>query len=152
MTLVPRLSVLVGTWRGEGEGILLGITPFRYEEEIRFEDLGGDLLYIQRAWDPESGRTLHAEAGIWRLSADGRLIASIAQARRNEISVGDLRGGELQLTSATTAAAEGVSPVRASVRSYRVDGDGLTYEYAMATDDGSEPVRHLSGTLHRVGG
>jgi hypothetical protein len=88
MAVDRRLAPLLGTWRGEGEGILLGLPPFRYEEEIRFEDLGGDLLYVQRAWDPESGRTLHAEAGIWRLSADGWLIASIAQARAER----DLRG------------------------------------------------------------
>jgi hypothetical protein len=145
------LTAFVGTWRGEGEGTLPRMPVFTYQEEIRFDDLGADVAYFQRAWDPASGRTLHAEAGIWRLGTDGRLVASIAQARRNEVSEGTLRGGEVRLTSTRTGAAEGVMPVAASRRTYRIDGETLTYEFEMATGDMREPSQHLAGTLRRAG-
>jgi hypothetical protein len=145
----PRFAAFVGTWRGVGTGALPGVPPFAYEEEIRFEELGSDVAYFQRAWDPASGTVLHAEAGIWRVTPDGAVIASIAQARRNEVSAGTITDGEIRLASTSTGAAEGVEPVRVSRRMYRLNGDQLTYEYAMAPGDMPEPVRHLSGRVRR---
>jgi hypothetical protein len=150
MALDPRLTALVGTWRGEGTGTLPGMAPFAYTEEIRFEDLGADLAYFQRAWDPASGQTLHAEAGIWRLTADGRLIATIAQARRSEVSEGTFDGGEVRLASTGTGAADGVMPVTSSRRTYRFSDAELGYEYAMSTGAMAGPEQHLAGTLRRL--
>jgi hypothetical protein len=148
----PLFEPLVGTWRGHGEGTFPGMPAFAYEEEIRFEDLGGDVAYFQRAWDPERGMVLHAEAGIWRATGDDAVVASIAQARRNEVSAGTVRDGLIQLASTATSAADDVKPVTASRRWYRIDGVALSYEYAMAAGDMTEPVRHLAGTLRRSEG
>ncbi len=122
---------------------------FRYEEEIRFEDLGGDVAYFQRAWDPARGMVLHAEAGIWRATGIGTVVATIAQARRTEVSEGTVLEGAIELASTATGSASGVIPVTASRRSYRLDGETMTYEYAMATGHMSTAERHLSGTVRR---
>jgi hypothetical protein len=151
MAVHEAIAPLLGTWRGKGRGTLPGVPAFDYAEEIRFEDLGGDIAYFQRAWDPATGQTLHAEAGIWRVSAEGEVVASIAQARRNEISAGTVRDGEVRLIATTTDAAEGVRPVTANRRVYRLLGDGIHYAYDMATGDMATPEQHLAGDLRRVG-
>lgn len=150
MAVDSQLAAFLGTWHGTGRGTLPGMPPFDYAEEIRFEDLGGDVAYFQRAWDPASGQALHAEAGIWRLTEEGQLVASIAQARRNEISAGTIRDGVAELASTATSAAEGVKPVTESRRSYRLSDGELRYEYAMASGGMAEPQPHLVGTLHRA--
>ena len=149
MALDPGLTPFLGTWRGTGRGTLPGMPPFDYAEEIRFEDLGGDVAYFQRAWDPADGQTLHAEAGIWRLTGEGQVVASIAQARRNEISAGTIHDGLVELTSTATSVASGVKPVTANRRRYRLEDGGLSYEYAMAVGDMTEPQPHLTGKLTR---
>jgi hypothetical protein len=149
MAVDPQLAPLLGTWRGEGIGSVPTMEPFRYEEEIRFDDLGGDVAYVQRAWDRASGMVLHAEAGIWRATSEGALVATIAQARRTEVSEGTIREGMIELASTATGSATGVMPVTSSRRSYRLSGDELTYEYAMATRNMATAERHLSGTVRR---
>lgn len=149
MAVDPQLRPLLGTWRGEGTGTFPTMSEFRYEEEIRFEDLGGDVAYAQRAWDPASGMVLHAEAGIWRATRGGSLVATIAQARRTEVSEGTIRNGVVELATTGTGAATDVTPVTSSRRSYRFSGDRLTYEYAMATRDMAAPERHLAGSVRR---
>lgn len=149
MAVDPQLAPLLGTWRGEGTGSFPTMAPFRYEEEIRFEDLGGDVAYFQRAWDPAGGMVLHAEGGIWRATGEGTVIATIAQARRTEVSEGTIRDGVVELATTATGAATDVMPVTASRRRYRLTGDELAYEYAMATGGMVAAESHLSGTVRR---
>jgi nitrobindin-like protein len=150
MAVDPQLKPLLGTWHGEGAGTFPTMPDFRYDEEIRFEDLGGDVAYVQRAWDPASGMVLHAEAGIWRSTGVGILVATIAQARRTEVSEGTIRDGIVELATTDTGAATGVMPVTASRRTYRLSGDELTYAYAMAVRDMGAAEQHLSGTVRRA--
>ena len=151
MAVDPLLAPFVGEWRGEGTGEFPGMPSFLYEEETRFEDIGGtDVAYLQRAWDVTPGNVLHAEAGIWRVTQDSRLVATISQARRTEVSEGGVHAGTVTLASTDTGAATAVMPVTTSRRTYRLEGDALSYEFAMATGEMAEAARHLSGTLHRV--
>lgn len=150
MAVDPQIAAFVGTWHGTGRGTLPGMPPFDYAEEIRFEDLGKDVGYFQRAWDPATGQTLHAEAGIWRVTGEGHVVASIAQARRNEVSAGTIREGLVELAATATSAAEGVVPVTANRRRYRLEDGVLTYEYAMATGAEAELQPHLAGSLRRA--
>jgi hypothetical protein len=150
MAVDPQLAPLLGTWRGSGEGTFPDMNPFPYDEEIRIEEVGPSLSYAQRAWDPATGRVLHAEVGIWRPGEGGTLVAAIAQARRTEVAEGTVTEGRIDLASTATAAASGGMPVTATRRWYEVTSDQLTYEFAMATGDMPEPVRHLAGTLHRA--
>ena len=149
MAVERMLAQLVGTWHGAGTGSFPTMAEFVYEEEIRFEDLGGDVAYFQRAWDPATGMALHAEAGIWRTTDEGTVVATIAQARRTEVSEGTVRDGLIELASSSTGAATGVMPVTTSRRSYRLRGDELTYQYAMATQGMDVAERHFSGTVRR---
>jgi hypothetical protein len=151
MSVDPRLAPLLGTWRGTGEGSFPGMGTFPYDEEIRLEEVGPSVAaYSQRAWDPATGRVLHAEVGIWRLDEAGTLVAALAQARRTEVAEGAIAEGRVDLASTATAAASGAMAVHATRRWYVVDGDQLTYEFAMATGGMAEPVRHLAGTLQRT--
>jgi THAP4-like, heme-binding beta-barrel domain len=150
MAVDPTLAPLLGTWRGDGAGTFPTMPDFRYEEEIRFEDLGGDVAYFQRAWDPASGVVLHAEAGIWRATGEGTVVATIAQASRTEVSEGTIRDGVVELATTGTGAAGGVVPVSASRRTYRISGEMLTYEYAMAVRDMEAAAQHLAGTVRRL--
>jgi hypothetical protein len=150
MVVDSPIRPFLGTWHGTGQGTLPGMPPFNYAEEIRFEDVGGDVAYFQRAWDPVSERTLHAEAGIWRVSGQGEVVASIAQARRNELSTGIIRKSRILLWSEATSSAGGIAPVKASSRSYWIKkGRWLTYTYSLAIGDMAEPQPHLAGTLTR---
>jgi len=151
MPVEPLIAALVGTWRGEGSGEFPTMEPFRYEEEVRFLDVGsGDLAYLQRAWSPASGEVLHAEAGMWRATPEGVLVVTIAQPRRTEVSEGAVRDGLIELSSTGTGHATDASPVVASRRRYRLYGDELSYEFEMATRSVAEPTRHLVGTLRRL--
>jgi hypothetical protein len=149
MPVDSALAAFVGTWRGQGQGTLPAMAPFAYEEEIRFEDLGGDVAYSQRAWDPESGRVRHAEAGIWRVIENDVLVATFASPRRTEVAQGPIQDGHTVLVSTDTAAVRGAQRVTSSQRSYRVVGDELTYEFAMTTRYFHGPKPHLAATLRR---
>ncbi|MGH2462261.1 MAG: FABP family protein [Candidatus Limnocylindria bacterium] len=152
MPVEPLLAALVGTWRGEGSGEFPTMDSFGYEEEVRFLDIGsGDLVYLQRAWAPSSGEVLHAEAGIWRAVPDGKLVVTIAQPRRTEVSEGRIQDGVIEIASTGSGHAIDAAPVNASRRRYRLSVDELTYEFEMATPSVAEPTRHLLGTLRRLG-
>jgi hypothetical protein len=156
MALDPQLAAFVGTWHGDGTGTLPGMPAFGYEEEIRFEDLGRDVAYLQRAWDPASGQTLHAETGIWRvIEIDPEshvLVATFSQPRRTEVAEGPIRAGHTLVVSTKTAAVRGAKGVTTTQREYRVLGNELTYEFWMATRVFSTAKQHPSGTLRRVAG
>jgi len=151
MSVEPLIAPLVGTWRGEGSGEYPIMEPFRYEEEVRFLDVGsGDLAYLQRAWSPAGGEVLLAEAGMWRATPEGVVMITIAQPRRTEVSEGTVRDGLIEVASTGTGHATDASPVVASRRRYRLNGDELSYEFEMATGRVAEPTRHLVGNVRRL--
>jgi hypothetical protein len=59
------IAFLLGTWRGEGEGVYPGVDPFRYTEELSFEPVGDPLLVTESSWTPD-GAPLHFERGTLR--------------------------------------------------------------------------------------
>jgi hypothetical protein len=146
----PLLAQLLGTWRGSGTGEFPNMATFRYEEEIRFVDIGSrDLVYLQRGWDPASDEVLHAEAGMWRAMPDGVLAATIAQPRTAEVSEGTIKPGLVVLASTNVGRAANASPLVATRRTYRLNGDKLMYVVEMTTLTVTESTRHLAGTLRR---
>jgi len=146
----PLLAQLLGTWRGSGTGEFPSMSTFRYEEEIRFVDIGSnDLVYLQRGWDPESGAVLHAEAGMWRATPDGALAATIAQPRTTEVSEGKISPGLVVLASTNVGRAANAPPLVATRRTYRLRGDKLTYVVEIPTLEVTQSTRHLVGALRR---
>lgn len=148
---MERLGFLVGTWRGRGTEEYPTVDAAEYEEEMRFAHAGDDFLtYTQRAWSSASGATLHAESGFWRLGEAGALEIALAHPLGlTEISEGAVDGTDVHAASRLVGRTTTGAPVAAVVRSYRVAGDVLTYEIAMALD--TVPLtHHLRATLQRT--
>lgn len=144
------LDALVGTWRGQGAGDYPTMEPFEYEEEIVFSRLTERAVrYAQHAWSPADGETMHIEGGIWRATPDGRLEVTVALPGVAEVSEGSAVDGAVRLESTSMSRATRGAGLVASVRSYDVDGDRLSYDIHMATVE--VPVeRHIWGTLTRA--
>lgn len=148
-----RLAILLGTWRGEGRGEYPTIDPFRYGEELVFEDVGDTfLLYRQASWllDPE--RTpLHFERGFLRPGAEaGSLELTLAHPLGlTEVSEGRIDGPELTFVSNSIGRTTTGSAVSGLERRYHVEGDLLTYELDMAMD-ATPMTRHLEAELRRA--
>ena len=141
MAVEPLLAQLIGTWRGSGTGEFPGMATFPYDEEIRFVDIGSrDLVYLQRGWDPVNAEILHAEAGMWRATPDGVLAATIAQPRTAEVSEGTITAGLVVLASTNVGRAARASPLVATQRTYRLNGDKLTYAVEMTTEKVTSPT------------
>jgi len=87
---------------------------------------------------------------MWRATPEGVLMITIAQPRRTEVSEGTVRDGLIEVASTGTDHATDASPVVASRRRYRLDGDELSYEFEMATGSVAQPTRHLVGSLRRL--
>ncbi|MEE6176307.1 peroxynitrite isomerase [Mycobacterium sp. 050134] len=151
--LVP-LAPLLGTWTGRGTGKYPTIQPFDYLEEVAFSHVGKPFLaYGQKTRAPGDGKPLHAETGYLRVPRPGHVELVLAHPSGiTEIEVGtcSATGGRVDMELSTTSI--GLTPtakeVTALSRSFRVDGDELSYTVRMAAV--GKPLQdHLAAVLHR---
>ncbi|HZA77536.1 MAG TPA: FABP family protein [Acidimicrobiales bacterium] len=151
----PWGALLLGTWRGEGEGHYPTIEPFRYSEEIDFTHVGKPFLaYRQATVKLGTGLPAHAEAGYWRPAGDGRVELVMAHPTGIvEIEEGTVitsgGGVELHLRSTAVACSTTAKSVVTLARDVHVAGDTLRYDLAMGAV-GQPHQHHLSATLRRV--
>ncbi|MEO6987700.1 MAG: DUF480 domain-containing protein [Aquihabitans sp.] len=152
---VAPLAALVGTWRGVGTGEYPTIETFRYTQEVEFRPVPGKafLAYRSATRHRDDDRPLHAESGFLRLVGPGSVELLAAQASGIvEITEGlvDVEVGttELLLTSTSIAGSSTAKPVTATERRYRVTGDDLVADMAMAAM-GHPLTHHLHATLRR---
>ena len=158
---VAPLAAFVGTWAGHGEGHYPTIDTFSYTERIELTPVPGKpmLAYRSATRAVDDGRTLHGETGFLRLVGDGVVELVVAhgfglvEIAEGLVDAGGVDGvpasAELLLESTTTARTSTAKSVTATERRYRVLGDTLTYEVAMAAVD--QPLLpHLRATLTRV--
>ena len=144
------LAFLLGTWRGEGDGVYPGIEPFRYTEELSFEHVGDPFLLVtESSWAPD-GSPLHFERGTLRPVGDGGVDLTLA----HPIGVAEVAEGTVEGTTVTVASTAIVrtatgSPVTEVARRYRREGDLLSYELDMALE-GIERTFHVRATLYRA--
>ncbi|MXP22301.1 DUF1794 domain-containing protein [Gordonia sp. HNM0687] len=156
VTLAPNLTPiasLVGTWTGTGSGEYPTIDPFDYTETITFEDIGKPFLaYQQRTRSPE-GVPMHTETGFLRLPAEGVAEFTIAQPTgHTELCAGVLEivDGVIELRmSGVVAGTATAKSVEATERRYRLDGDNLRTDFAMAAV-GVPMTHHLTSELGRA--
>ena len=149
---VAALAAFVGTWIGGGEGHYPTIEDFAYTEQIELRPVPGKpmLAYRSATRARDDGRTLHGESGFLRVVGDGLVELVVAQgAGLIEAAEGVVDGDEIVLTSTAVIGTPTAKEVTATERRYRVVGDTLTYELAMAAV-GLPLQPHLEGTLQRA--
>jgi hypothetical protein len=150
------LALLVGTWRGAGEGIYPTIDTFGYTEEITFVDpqVKPFLAYTQRTRHATQDRPLHAEAGYLRWSAGAPEWVIASPTGVTEVhagSVSEVDGScTLHFTSAVVTATPTAKRVSTVERLLHVRGDTLTYELWMGAM-GQAHQLHLRADLFRAG-
>jgi hypothetical protein len=152
---LDALSFLLGTWRGSGRGEYPTIDPFSYDEEVVVEHVGEPfLLYRQSSWSADDREPLHLERGFLRPGpAPGEVELCLAHPiGLTEIAHGSVEGARLDLSTdrdGVVGRSRSGLEVTALSRTYRVDGDRLTYELFMATERTANTL-HLRGVLRRV--
>lgn len=151
--LLEPLAMLLGTWRGEGQGHYPTIAGFTYGEEARFWHAGKPVMsYQQRTWSLADGTPLHSEMGYLRPQPDGTVELVIAHSFGIvEISTGRADGRHLVLETAALVPTGSAKRVDALARSYEMAPDELSYELAMAYG-GHALQPHLSAKLVRAAG
>ena len=151
---LAALAPLLGTWSGQGAGKYPTIPPFDYLEEVVFAHVGKPFLtYGQKTKAVADGKPLHAETGFLRVPQPGHLEMVLAHPSGiTEIEVGtySVSGDLIEMQMSTTAV--GLTPsakeVTALGRSFRIDGDELSYTVQMGAV--GQPLQdHLSAVLHR---
>ena len=151
---LEALAPLLGAWAGEGAGKYPTIEPFEYFEEVVFSHVGKPfLIYAQKTRAVTDGKPLHAETGYLRVPQPGHVELVLAHPSGiTEIEVGgySVTSGVIEIELATTAI--GLAPTAKEVsalgRSFRVDGDQLSYSVQMGAV--GQPLQdHLAAVLHR---
>jgi len=148
---VAPLRVLLGTWRGEGQGDYPTIDPFSYTEEVTFGHVGKPFLaYGQKTWRQPDGFPLHAESGYLRLpSWDTAELVLAHPTGIVEVTEGTWDGTQLLLRSTLIGRTATAKPVTEVERRFTLDGDELRYTVAMAAM-GLPLTHHLAAILRRV--
>ncbi len=151
---LAALEPLLGTWTGRGAGKYPTIQPFEYTEEVVFSHVGKPFLaYAQKTRAVADGRPLHAEVGYLRVPHPGRVELVLAHPNGiTEIEAGtySVTGDviEVELSSTAIGLAPTAKDVSALGRSFRMDGDELSYTLRMGAV--GQPLQdHLAAVLHR---
>jgi THAP4-like, heme-binding beta-barrel domain len=148
------IAFLLGTWEGAGRGEYPTIEPFDYDEEVVVEHVGDPfLLYREASWLTSDHSPLHFERGFIRPGAvPGEVELCLAHPLGlTEVAHGTLDGSSLDISTdedGVIGRTRSGSAVTGLTRSYRVEGDLLTYELFMATE-ATPMALHLRGTLRR---
>lgn len=148
---IAPLRPLLGTWRGSGDGEYPTIESFGYVEEVTFGHVGKPFLaYGQKTRHAETDLPLHAETGYWRL-IDGKALEVVVAHPTGilELLIGTADDGIFDLRSSAVVGSPTAKDVTEVHRRFRLDGDRLHYELAMAAV-GQPLTHHLSATLTRV--
>lgn len=151
------LSLLEGTWKGEGRGEYPGITSFDYREVLIFTRRDEKTLaYEQRAQKRYDGGTeylqSHWENGfISIIENDDLQLVNIQVGGRSEILIGSVEStsGTFRIYFVSKALNNDPRMV-ASARTFELEGDTLRYEMGMHTTKVERLTPHLKITLQRV--
>jgi hypothetical protein len=148
---VEQIAFLLGTWRGEGEGEWPECDPFRFREELVFENVGkAMLLYRQESWDLEDGSPLHFERGFFRPTGPGRIGLVLAhQMGAVEVAEGTVVGSVIECASTSVGLTSTAPPITELRRRIEVSGGRLTHELQMAMRD-IALTHHTTSRLEKV--
>ncbi|HEX6034947.1 MAG TPA: FABP family protein, partial [Anaerolineales bacterium] len=150
------LSLLEGTWVGEGRGQFPGVTSFNYRETLTYMRRDeNSLTYEQKTQKLYDGQTeympSHAETGSIRLLENGELELVSAQTGRNEVLTGSIESVDAIFRIHFVSKSITNDPrMISSTRTFELDGDTLRYEMGMHTTKVEGLTPHLKITLQRV--
>ncbi len=148
---MDSLAFLLGTWRGSGHQEYPTVDDADYEEQMTFSNAGEAFVtYVQRAWSPTSGATLHAESGFWRPGDAGALEVCLGHPLGlTEVSEGAVSETTITLRSRSIGRTTTGEPVSSVERRYVIEDDTMRYDLWMALDE-VEMEHHLSANLART--
>lgn len=150
------LSLLEGTWTGEGRGEFPGVTSFTYREMLTFtRDDENRLEYEQSTRKLYDGQTeylpSHSEHGSICILENGDLELVSAQKGRNEVLIGSIEpvgaGFRIHFVSKTITDDPRMISSR---RTFELTDDTLRYEMEMHTTKVERSTPHLKIALQRT--
>lgn len=150
------LSLLEGTWTGEGRGEFPGVTSFGYRETLTFTRREeNSLSYEQKTQKLYDGQTeylpSHGETGFIRILEHGEMELVSAQAGRSEVLIGSIEQISAVFRIHFVSKSITNDPrMISSTRTFELEGDTLRYEMAMHTTKVEQLTPHLKMTLQRV--
>lgn len=151
------LSLLEGTWTGEGRGEYPTITSFDYRETLSFTRRDKkSLAYEQRTQKRYDGQTAwlvsHWENGFIRILENGELELVNAQSGgRSELLIGIVEiPGDLIRISFRSRAITNDPRLLCTERIFELEGDTLLYKMEMQTTAVDQLSHHLEITLKRA--
>lgn len=151
------LSLLEGTWTGQGRGEYPTVTSFDYRETLAFARRDeNSLAYQQQTYKRHDGQTewlvSHWENGFIRILENGDLELVNAQSGgRGEVLIGtvELRGDLICIHFTSKAITNDPRMIRTS-RTFELEGEALRYEVEMQTTAVDWLTHHLKIALHRT--
>lgn len=150
------LSLLEGTWTGEGRGGFPGVTSFTYRETLRFTRRDeSSLNYEQKTQKLYDGQTdylpSHAETGSLCILETDELQLISAQKGRNEVLIASIEpvGAMFRIHFVSKSITDDPRMI-SSTRAFEVEGDTLRYEMGMHTTKVESLTPHLKIALCRV--
>lgn len=151
------LSLLEGTWTGEGRGKYPTVQSFDYRETLTFtRQTEKSLSYEQRTQKRHAGQTAylpsHGEHGFIQILETGEVELTNTQAGgRSEVLVGTVEiFSNLMRVHFSSKILTNDPRMIASARTFELEDDTLRYEMSMHTTKVDHLTPHLKITLQRV--
>jgi hypothetical protein len=155
-TTLQLLTLLEGTWKGEGRGQFPTVSSFDYRETLLFTRRDEKTLaYEQRAQKHYDGQTewleSHWENGFIRILENSELELTSAQIGRTEVLAGSIESmGNLFRIHFVSKTIANDPRMISSARTFELDGDTLRYEMEMHTTAVNQSTKHLGIVLQRI--
>ena len=155
-TSYQLLTLLKGTWKGEGRGQFPGVTSFDYRETLIFTRRDErTLAYEQRAQKKYEGSMdwleSHWESGFIRILENDTLELTSAQIGRAEVLIGTIeRPNDVFRIHFVSKAILNDPRMLSSARTWEVEADSLCYEMEMYTTKVDQPTPHLKIALQHI--
>jgi len=155
-TTLQLLTLLEGTWKGEGRGQFPTVSSFDYRETLLFTRRDEKTLaYEQRAQKHYDGQTewleSHWENGFIRILENSELELTSAQIGRTEVLAGSIESmGNLFRIHFVSKTIANDPRMISSARTFELEGDTLRYEMEMHTTAVDQSTKHLEISLRRI--
>jgi len=156
ITSSQLLTLLEGTWKGEGRGYFPTVTSFDIRATLVFTLRDQKTLaYEQRAQKRYDGQTewleSHWESGLIRILENGDLELTSAQIGRVEVLIGSIESLDAMFRIHFVSKTISNDPrMISSARTFELEGDTLGYEMEMQTTKVNQSTPHVKITLQRL--